>query len=354
MERLKLNGSLDALEKLLARPQKETVELMERLEGDMIILGVGGKMGVSLAAMAANACREAGVAKRIIGVARTIRDELKNILEPLGVELVAADLSDYEQLAALPKVENVLYLAGRKFGETGTEPLTWLGNTVIPANTAQVFKGCRIVVFSTGCVYELKSTGDAGSTESDAPAPAGEYANSCLGRERIFEYAANQFGSKVLLYRLNYSVDLRYGVLVEVARNVFEDRPVDLNVSTFNVIWQGDAVNRALRSLEVAASPTVPLNITGECTLKTEEVASWFAKRFGKEVTFTGADSGKAYLSDASKSFELFGPCEISEDALMELVADWISHGGGGLDKPTHFSVTDGQFLDEKGKDNDG
>lgn len=341
-----LNGSEAALETLLATPDPAAIDMMKRLPGDIIILGVGGKMGVSLAATAANACNEAGVEKRIVGVARTITDSLSSKLETLGVELLACDLSVYEQVAALPRLDNVLFLAGRKFGKSGSEPLTWLANTVIPANVAQVFQGRRMVVFSTGCVYEMVSPAAGGSKESDSPNPVGEYASSCLGRERVFEYYAEHAETPVLLYRLNYAMDLRYGVLVEIARDVYEGRPVNLQVGAFNVIWQGDAVNRALLCLEHASSPATALNITGHNVLRVEEVARRFGELLGKPVQFEGEDSGHAYLSDASRSFELFGPCGINEEQLMEMVADWVKCGGAGLDKPTHFSVTDGRFLD--------
>ena len=220
-------------------------------------------------------------------------------------------------------------------------------NVIVPGIVARRYWQSRIVAFSTGCIYALQAPSTGGSRECDLPQPVGEYANSCLGRERIFEYYSEKAKTAVLLYRLNYSVDLRYGVLVDIARKVFEGQPVDLSVGALNCIWQGDANNRALLCLEQAASPAVPLNITGPDTLTITDLAERFGKLFGKPVCFTGKDSGKAYLADATRSIELFGKPKVSTDTLIEWVADWIANGGELLDKPTHFQVTDGQFLDD-------
>jgi dTDP-4-dehydrorhamnose reductase len=343
-----LNGSEENLEQALAVPYPQTIEMMKRLDGDLMILGVGGKVGASMAATARNALREAGVNKKIVGVDKVLTPKVKDYLEGLQVDLVQCDLSFYEEVMKLPKTENVLFLAGRKFGDVGSEPLTWLMNVIVPGNVAQYFDNSRIVAFSTGCVYDLRSGEQGGSVETDEPKPVGEYANSCLGRERVFEYFCEQNDSTVLLFRLNYSVDLRYGVIVEIARDVYEERPVNISVNHFNIMWQGDVVNRALLCLEHTQSPAAKLNVTGIAQLRTDEVAKKFGELFGKEVKFTGTDTNKAYLSNAQRSVALFGPPQVGEEQLIEMVADWIQAGGPGLDKPTHFSVTDGQFLDEK------
>lgn len=348
MEIPDLNGSEKELEELLSEPYPQTVEMMKRLEGDLMILGVGGKIGPSLAGTAAKACQQADVSKRIIGVDKVFTPALEKRLRNNNVELLTCDLSEYEQAKQLPAVENVIFMAGRKFGEVGSEPLTWLMNAVVPGVVGQVLTSSRIVVFSTGCVYELVSSDSLGSLEADVPRPVGEYANSCLGRERIFEYYGQLHNSPVLLFRLNYSVDLRYGVVVEIARDVYEGRPVDLTVNAVNFIWQGDVVNRALLSLELAEVPAAKLNVTGERVFPVRELALRFAEVFDKQVDFTGKDSEKAYLSDASKSFEVFGPVQVKERDLIQMVANWIQAGGARLDKPTHFSVIDGEFLDEK------
>jgi len=221
-------------------------------------------------------------------------------------------------------------------------------NVVVPANVARSFRESRIVAFSTGCVYALESPASGGSVETDAPAPVGEYANSCLGRERAFEYYSRENGTPVLLFRLNYSIDLRYGVLVDIAQAVFEERPVDISVNAANVIWQGDAVNRALLSLELASAPAVPLNVTGPETLVVDAVAKEFGARFGKDVRFAGVDSGKAYLNNALRSIEIFGPPRVDAATMIRWVADWIKRGNRLLGKPTLFQVTDGEYLARK------
>lgn len=335
------------LETFLSQPYPETVALMKRLQGDIILLGVAGKVGPSLARLAKRACADAGVEKRIIGVARFSDPSQKDQLEADGIETIVCDLSEPDQVAALPKAENVIYLAGRKFGEVGSEPLTWIMNVIVPAIVAKAFAGSRIIAYSTGCVYQLLPADHQGSAETDSPAPVGEYANSCLGRERMFEYYSQKCGTPVLQYRLNYAVDLRYGVLPDIARAVWEEREVSMAVPTFNCIWQGDANNRALLCLEHTATPPAVLNITGPETLETRDVAEKFGQIFGKPVRFSGNPGDKMFLSDASRSMELFGQPKVSADELITMTAEWIMGGGRDLNKPTHFQVTDGQFLDE-------
>ncbi len=342
------------LEELLSEPYPETVEMMRRLQGDIIILGVAGKVGPSLARMAKKACERAGVRKRIIGVARFSDPNQQTALEAAGIETVVCDLSDAEQVSALPKAGNVLFLAGRKFGEVGSEPLTWIMNVIVPANVAEAFAASRIVAFSTGCVYALEQAASAGSRETDRPNPVGEYASSCLGRERIFEHFSEKCDTDVLQFRLNYAIDLRYGVLADIARPIWEGRPVSNAVPAFNIIWQGDSNNRALLSLEHTARPPVALNVTGPEKLLTEDIARRFGEIFDKPVTFSGTPADKMFLSDASRSIELFGAPRVSPDEMIQMTAEWIMRGGRDLNKPTHFAVTDGQYLDDPnaGKDN--
>ncbi len=335
------------LEEILSEPYPETVEMMRQLDGDIILLGVAGKVGPSLARMAVKACEMAGVKKRVIGVARFSDPAQKTALEAAGIETVVCDLSDAEQVAALPKARNVIFLAGRKFGDVGSEPLTWIMNVIVPANVGEAFANSRIVAFSTGCVYALETINGKGSRETDRPVPVGEYANSCLGRERIFEYFAGKCGTEVLQYRLNYAIDLRYGVLSDIARPIWEGKPVSRSVPMFNIIWQGDSNNRALLSLKHTANPPTVLNVTGPEYLNTEEVARKFGEIFNKPVTFTGDPGEKMFLSDASRSFELFGKPRVTADELIRMTAEWIMRGGRDLNKPTHFTVTDGQYLDE-------
>ena len=318
------------LEEALSCPSDDDIAAARRLEGDILILGAGGKMGPSLARL----CRRAaGDSRRVIAVSR-------HAVEVPGVEFTACDLLDREAVSRLPRCRNVLYLAGRKFGSTGAPELTWAMNTVVPAIVCEHFHSSRFVAFSTGNVYPLVDPASGGSRESDPPAPVGEYAQSCLGRERVFEY----FARPCVLFRLNYAVDLRYGVLVDIARKVFAGAPVDLTVPAFNVIWQRDANSYALRSLEHCSAPARILNITGADTLRVRDAANYFADRFQKPVRFTGAEGPAALLSDARACFGLMGAPSISSPQLMDMVAGWIEAGGTSLGKPTHFEVADGRF----------
>jgi nucleoside-diphosphate-sugar epimerase len=340
-------GSAAELEDALAQPYPEAVDLMKRLVGDIIILGVAGKMGPSLARMARRACDAAGVRKRVVGVARFSDVAQRRLLDDSGVETVVCDLADPAAVAKLPDAANVIFMAGRKFGSVGSEALTWIMNVIVPGNVARRYAGSRIVAFSTGCVYPIVAAATGGCTEDTPPAPVGEYANSCLGRERVFEHHSTQDGTPVVLFRLNYAVEPRYGVLTDVAEKVWRGEAVDLSVGAANVIWQGDANNRALLCLEHACVPAAPLNVTGPETLSIRALAQEFGRLLGREASFIGSDAGKAYLSNASRSTRLFGAPRVPLGGLVRWTADWISHGGAMLGKPTHFSVTDGQFLDK-------
>ncbi len=325
------------LESELARPSEADIACLQRLDGDILILGASGKMGPSLARLCRRAADAAGRPRRVIAVSRHPDAQA-------GVETISCDLLQREQIEQLPRCPNILYLAGRKFGSSGSPELTWAINSVVPALVAERFYRSRFVVFSTGNVYPFRPIPGSGSLESDRPEPVGEYAQSCLGRERIFEYYSRQHGVECLIYRLNYAVDLRYGVLVDIARRVWSGEPVELGVPAFNVIWQRDANSYALRSLEHAASPPRILNVTGPEILMVRKVAEWFARRFGREIRFTGEEGRTALLSDASACRQLLGPPSVSAEALMKMVAGWIEAGGSLLDKPTHFEVADGKF----------
>lgn len=324
------------LERELSRPAEADIAFLQKLEGDILILGAGGKMGTSLARLCRNAAEAAGKPRRIVAVSRNVT------VEP-GIEAIRCDLLNRGEVDRLPDCPNVLYLAGRKFGSTGSPELTWAMNTVVPSIVAEKFAGSRVVVFSTGNVYPFRQASQGGSAESDAPAPVGEYAQSCLGRERVFEYYSRR-GLLCLLFRLNYAVDLRYGVVMDIARKVYDGRPVELGVPAFNAIWQRDANSYALRSLEYCASPPRILNVTGLETLPVRDTASWFAARFGRTCRFEGAEGATALLSDASACAELMGLPEVSAATLMEMAAAWIESGGASIDKPTHFEVSDGRF----------
>jgi nucleoside-diphosphate-sugar epimerase len=253
-------------------------------------------------------------------------------------------LLDPESVKSLPLVENVLFLAGRKFGSGADSETTWAMNTVVPAQVAQHFRDSRIVGFSTGNVYPFVTPEQGGSIESDVPAPVGEYAQSCLGRERIFQYYSRKFSTPCLLFRLNYAIDLRYGVLVDIARQVFDGKPVDLTVPAVNVLWQGDANSYAIRSLDMCESPARILNVTGPETIPVLRAAEFFAARFQKELRVTGVSKGVALLNNAAACHEALGYPAVTASELMESVAMWIETGGASLNKATKFQVTDGRF----------
>lgn len=334
----------EQLEARLAAPNEADVAMLRRLPGDVIILGAGGKMGPSLARRVKRATEAAGLPRRVIAVSRFSAVEARADLERDGIETIAADLLAADDVAKLPACENVLFLAGRKFGSTERTDLTWAANTVVPVNIALRYHTSRIVVFSTGNVYPFVSAASGGSVETDLPEPRGEYAQSCLGRERVFEYFSHEHGTPMLIFRLNYAVDLRYGVLVDIARRVYAEQPVDLTVAHFNTIWQGDANSYALRSLELCAAPPRALNVTGAEIVAVRDAAEFFARRFGRAVIFQGVESGQALLSNAAACRQLLGPPEVSLTELMEWVAHWIECGGTLLNKPTKFEVADGRF----------
>ena len=329
--------SIEELEDELSRPSEADVEFLRQLEGDILILGAAGKMGPSLARLCRRAADAAGPVRRILAVSR-------RLISAPGIDAISCDLLDRAQVARLPECPNVLYLAGRKFGSSDRPELTWAMNTVVPANVAERFRQSRIVVFSTGNVYALRPVAAGGSRETDPPAPVGEYAQSCLGRERVFEYFANHHGVRCLFFRLNYAVDLRYGVLVDIARKVYAGEPVDLAVPAFNAIWQRDANSYALRALGHCGTPPRILNITGLETVSVRAAAEFFGARLARPCRFHGDPGPVALLSDASAAAALMGPPGVSTARLMELVADWVQAGGASLHKPTHFEVADGKF----------
>jgi len=291
---------------------------------EMLVIGAGGKMGPSLIERARRAAPHA----KIIGVARSGSD-------------ISADLLDREQVNALPDSKNVIFLAGRKFGSTGNEGLTWATNALLPAMIAEKYRDARIVALSSGNVYPFTAKG---ATEQTAPLPAGEYAQSVLARERIFEYFSCRFGTRVALLRLNYAIDVRYGVLLDIGQRVFGRQPLSVEMGAVNVIWQGDANSVVLRSLALAASPPLVLNVTGPEALRVRDIAERFGKLFGIEPEFEGREAEKALLNDASLCHRLLGAPPVAVDEMIKMVAEWIRAGGETLNKPTHFEVRDGKF----------
>lgn len=334
----------EQLDDVLSTPSSEVVDMFSRMDGDIMFLGVAGKMGPSLARMAKRACEEAGVSKKLVGVSRFGSDDRQKEIEACGMETIRGDLLDSSFLKSLPETRNVFFLAGMKFGAVDNLSLTWAVNTYLPALVTERFKRSRIVAFSTGCVYPFVSVESGGSVETDMPLPMGEYAQSCLGRERMFEYGSIQNGTKAVLIRLNYSVELRYGVLVDIALKVKAGQEIDLAMGYFNAIWQGDANDCVLRSLEQCSSPATVLNITGPEIFSVRDVAAEFGKRFGNEPQFVNDEAETALLSNSELARGLFGSPGVSGHQAMEWVADWINKGKHILGKPTHFEVRDGKY----------
>lgn len=332
------------LEDFLSCPSEADIAFMGSLQGDLMILGAGGKMGSSLAWRAKRAAQAAGVTNRIIAVSRFASPEARHWFEQHGIQALPCDLMNEEQLESLPGVENIYYLAGRKFGSSDRPDLTWASNCLLPARVAARFHSSRIMAFSTGNVYPLMPVGSRGSCENDRLDPVGEYAQSCLGRERMFEYFSREHSIPCLFYRLNYASDLRYGVLVDIARKVREGLKVDLSVPAFNTIWQGDADSYALRALSFCETPPRVLNVTGVEQISVEEAATYFADRWNCTVQYKGTSCGKALLSDASHCYELLGRPSVTARQLMDWTATWIEQGGRSIGKPTKFEVADGRF----------
>lgn len=337
-------GTEAELEELLSRPSEADVAAAAALDGDLLILGVGGKMGPSLAIRARRAIERAGAPHRVIAVSRFTRNGLADQLRGAGVEPIASNLLEPGALAALPACPNVIFMAAMKFGTTGAEPMTWAMNTYLPGLAAERYRDSRIVAFSTGNVYPLSPPVSGGCTEFASPNPVGEYAQSALGRERMFEYGARTYGTQSVILRLNYANELRYGVLSDIARRVFERRPVDLRMGAVNVIWQGDANSICLQSFAHVQSPPLVLNLTGPETVSVRYLANEFGRRFGVDPLLDGAESDTALLSNGSFACRLFGYPLVSLGQMIEWVAGWVAQGGATLGKPTHFETRNGRF----------
>jgi nucleoside-diphosphate-sugar epimerase len=330
-----------ALEDFMTEPTPALVEDLKQAPGDILVLGVAGKMGVTLARLAKRAAPE----RRVIGVARFSDAAARRALEDAGVEAIACDLLDGRAVAALPRCPNVVFMAGMKFGATGNLPLTWAMNVHVPAVVAQTFAQSRIVAFSTGCVYPFVPVTSGGATEATpAVPPAGDYAYSCLGRERMFEHFSRLHGTPGRLIRLNYAIDMRYGVLHDVARKVLQDEELDVSMGHVNVIWQGDANAAALRSLARATAPTSPLNVTGPETISIRELAQTFGALFGRTPRIVGSESPTGWLNNASLMNAELGYPRVPLLAMVEWSADWLTRAMPTLDKPTHYEVRDGRY----------
>jgi nucleoside-diphosphate-sugar epimerase len=334
----------EQLDEMLSRPGEAVVEMFSRLDGDILFLGAGGKIGPSLVLMARRGCDKAGAKKKIIGVSLFENKEQQEWFEKNGITTIHGDLLDTVFLASLPKARNLFYLAGMKFGSTDNLSLTWAINTYLPALVAENFKQSRIVVFSTGCVYPLVPVESGGSCESDSPDPVGEYAQSCLGRERMFEFGSIRNKTEVVLVRLNYSVEMRYGILVDIALKVKNNQPVDLTMGYFNVVWQGDMNDFVLQTLEHAKSPAKVLNITGPEILSVRDVAEEFGQLFGVKPVFVNKEASTALLSNSNHAYELFGHPKTPVKQVINWIAKWLDEEKRILGKPTHFEVRDGKY----------
>ncbi len=332
---------IEQLDDFLTQPSDALIEDLARLDGDIMLLGVGGKMGPTLAKLA----RNAAPSKRIIGVARFSEAGMRDRLEGWGIETITADLLDAGQVNALPKVKNVLYMAGRKFGSSDNQSLTWAMNVHSPAIVAEAFRESRIVAFSTGNIYPLVDVMHQGALETTPPGPRGEYAQSCLGRERMFEYFSGKFGTPGRLFRLNYAIDLRYGVLFDLASRVKAGTPIDLSLmGHVNVIWQGDANAQALRCLLHCTTPTSPINISGPETLSVRWLVQELAARLDIRPNLVGTESQTAWLTNTAEASKLFGYPEVPLGAMLDWVADWVARDKLSFNKPTKYEVRDGGF----------
>lgn len=336
--------SVDELEQWLSRPSERAFEAMARMRGDLVILGVGGKMGPTLARMARRASEAAGVQRQIWGVSRFTSNTVRERLEQHGVKTIACDLLDEKAVANLPDAHNVLFMTGMKFGAAANPGLAWAMNCYAPAVVSRRYADSRLVAFSTGNVYGLTPVSGGGSVESDPARPDGEYAMMALGRERMFQHFSAAQSMPVALLRLNYATELRYGVLVDLARQVFQGEPVDVSMGFVNVIWLADANAMTLAAFDHVATPARVINLAGSEILGLRAVAERFGELFGRPVQCVGQESSDALLNNGHGGYPLLGEPSVSADTMMRWTADWIASGGESLGKPTHFQVRNGKF----------
>jgi len=329
-----------ALDELLCRPSQALIDDLKKVDGDIIILGVAGKMGPTLAGLAKAALPD----RRIIGVARFSDPSAKSWLEGRGIETLSCDLLDEPAIQALPKAPNVIFMAGRKFGAEGDLSLTWAMNAHVPALVAQAFAGSRIVAFSTGCVYPFVPVNGKGADEAVSPDPPGEYAQSCVGRERMFEYFSRKYHTPGRLFRLNYAIDMRYGVLHDIATKIIAGNPIDVSLGHVNFIWQGDASAQALRCLAHCDTPTSPINVSGHEILAVRDLAAKLGARLGRKPVIVGQEEPTAWITDTSQAVRMFGLPIVDTEKLIDWTADWVVRSMPSLGKPTKYEVRDGRY----------
>ena len=329
-----------ALDDLLCRPSQALIDDLAKVDGDIMILGVAGKMGPTLAGLA----KAALPGRRVIGVARFSDPSVKDWLQARGIETLNCDLLDETAIKALPKAPNIIFMAGRKFGAEGDLSLTWAMNAHVPALVAQAFPDSRIVAFSTGCVYPFVPVDGNGADENEPPNPPGEYAQSCVGRERMFEYFSRKFATPGRLFRLNYAIDMRYGVLHDIATKILGRKPIDVSLGHVNFIWQGDAAAQALRCLAHCDTPTSPINVSGHEILRVRDLATKLGARLEREPVIVGIEQPTAWLTDASQAVKLFGLPIVDTEQLIAWTADWVARSMPSLGKPTKYEVRDGRY----------
>jgi nucleoside-diphosphate-sugar epimerase len=343
----------EALDEILTRPRPALVEFIRTIQSPLLLLGAGGKMGPTLAVLARRTADLAGRPLEIVAASRFSNSGARRWLEERGVRTLACDLMDPESWKRLPDAKDIVYLLGQKFGTTQNPALTWAINSLPPAYACARYPGSRMVVLSSGSIYPLTPVQNGGADESESLTPLGEYANACVARERIFEYFSHPLDcwfdpapnhTRVALIRLFYAVELRYGVLVDLALKIYSGQPVDLAMGYFNCIWQGDANEMILRSLALAEAPPVPYNLSGQQPQAVRQIADRFGEIFGKAPLFTGSEADTALLGNSARIYARLGEAATPLDAVVSWIAHWIQHGGRLLGKPTHFEVRDGRY----------
>jgi len=330
----------NGLEDILSEPTEATKKIVAGIAGDIVVLGAGGKMGPTLAMM----LKKASPGKRIYAVSRFSDKAVRSRIERAQVETIEADLLDESNYRKLPDVENVFFLAGMKFGSTGNQPLTWAMNSYVPTLVARHYKDSRIVAYSTGNVYPLVDIAGGGATEETVPEPVGEYAQSCLGRERMFEYFSQLYKTPVTLVRLNYSNEPRYGIIVDLTVKILNDKPINLTMGAVNLIWQRDANDYIIRAISLAKSPPAVLNVTGPDTIPIRRLGEQIGKTLGKKPKFVSQEAPSALLSDASYAFSTFGPPQTTLEQMIAMITKWVAAGKKTLNKPTKYDIRDGKF----------